>query len=406
MLCDMKMLDNVRNNIAQRLLTTKSIEETTQVSSRIFVGDGGSYSYTIPESDVGKNSVVIAAIRWITDSVKSVPIRLITPDGEYIDDHPILDVLADPGGGWTFTQFLSSNIGALIVYGQSYLIPDGVQAIQFIDPSRVNVQTKPRVVYRINDDNDRQLTLSPEDVVHLRYRRKADGILGEGPLRGEVLSEIALDLEAQNFSLTLLRNHGSGMILMPASESDESPTIDEADTIRKSLNRQRTGFARGLVTVLERFYEIFESQGIGNKIDLRELRFVPEERICSAIGVPPALLNIGTGAQQTRVGATMASLEKETYINTVIPLMDTIVEQLNVSWLPLFIESGAKLVADFSDIPILQVAQEEGYKAKSDRLISLVTSGIYTVDEAREELGKDPLPEQPIVESDESSVEE
>ena len=62
-----------------------------------------------------------------------------------------------------------------------------------------------------------------------------------------------------------------------------------------------------------------------------------EARICGALGVHPVVLGLGAGSAQSRVGAATTELERAAWNNSIIPLQDTISQQITRQLIPEFV---------------------------------------------------------------------
>ena len=84
-----------------------------------------------------------------------------------------------------------------------------------------------------------------------------------------------------------------------------------------------------------REWEIHEPEWISNRgIDLTGVRNIVEALLLASIGVPPALVSILVGAQQTRVGRTFEHMQVAFATDTIQPLAEHIAGQLTKELLP------------------------------------------------------------------------
>ena len=84
------------------------------------------------------------------------------------------------------------------------------------------------------------------------------------------------------------------------------------------------------------------------------LRQVPEQRVAAVLGIPAAVLGFGSGLDATKVGATMAQMERQAIRNGVLPdaeeIAETLTMQLNIA--------GVRIGLDTSAVLALQPDQE------------------------------------------------
>ena len=64
------------------------------------------------------------------------------------------------------------------------------------------------------------------------------------------------------------------------------------------------------------------------------------ELICAVFGVHPVILGLRPGSAQSRVGAATKELERAAWTNRVIPMQDTISEQIGRQLLPEFVDEA------------------------------------------------------------------
>jgi hypothetical protein len=129
------------------------------------------------------------------------------------------------------------------------------------------------------------------------------------------------------------------------------------------------------------------------QLTLRALRGVPEERIAANLGVSAAVVGLGTGLAQTKVGVTLREYREHDVETTIVPLWRDIASELTYQLLPEFLDPKRwRLVFDVSKVRVLQ----EDELKRSERVGRLVTDGIIRVSEARRVLGFPVLPEHEI----------
>ena len=246
------------------------------------------------------------------------------------EDYPIINLLEHPGHGWTGGELKRAIVEGLIAVGNAYMLYESRESMKVLDWRLTRPPTYQTPWYEWTDPWTGMVSkYDPGDIIHLRWRRGPDGITGIGPLMGTAGGEMYSDYTAQSYTTALLSNMGvPGLMLSPLFESsDISP--DEANAISMAINHGTGQGGQGNAVVLSKPFRIDEMSGVSGIADTRRLRWVSEERICAACKMPAALLNIGTGSEQTRVGATMESLVRLFWAANVIPFMQNLAEQLS-----------------------------------------------------------------------------
>ena len=373
------------------------------------IGSLGNYN-----RDPAQHSVVSAIIRLLGDAVGGTGFQLRerVKDGkdQEVTEHQLLSALRSPNPSlcMTWRELATRMVDGLICNGNAYIAPVSVTELRYLDWRNVIPPTFAQQYYQYRDPwTSRMVNYGLDEMIHLRFQRSPDGINGIGPLRNSVMMEIRTDATAQHYTDTLLRRMGvPGVIGMPIGNN--VITQDDADTAMESLDTSYSGGNRGRTAVFTREMKFQELAGAMNRADLRTLRWVPEERICTACGVPPAVLNIGTGSEQSRVGATLRYLLQQYWVGTVQPMMHLLAEQLTQQLLPLYIRDVNRffLEPNFEQSTVLSELYAEMRRAQMEAAVYGYKNGMLGFVEARElaglpaEMPKDLLTAAPPPEAD------
>ncbi len=120
-------------------------------------------------------------------------------------------------------------------------------------------------------------------------------------------------------------------------------------------------------------------------MNTRGLRQIPEERVTAVLGLPAAVVGLGTGLEQTKVGATMRELRELAYENNIGPTQRLFAEEITTQLLPDFVSNVQRwqFGVDLTDVRVLQDDENE----RAERWVKLVQGGIATRAEGREAEG-------------------
>ena len=345
--------------------------------------------------DPAQHSVVSAIIRLLGDAVGGTGFQLRERVSEgkdqVVTNHPMMRALRSPNPEvcMTWRELATCMVDGLICNGNAYIAPVSPSELRYLDWRNIIQPTYSQMYYQYRDPwTNGVIKYGMDELIHLRFQRGPDGINGIGPLRSSVLREISTDITAQQYTDTLLRRMGvPGVIGMP--EGDDIITQDNANAIMKSLDSSYTGGNRGRAAVFTHKLKFVELGGAMQRADLRTLRWVPEERICSACGVPPAVLNIGTGSEQSRVGATLRYLLQQYWVGTVQPMMHLLAEQLSQQLMPLYIRDVDRffLEPNFEQSTVLSELYAEMRRAQMEAAVYGYKNGMIGFVEAREMAG-------------------
>lgn len=233
--------------------------------------------------------------------------------------------------------------------------------------------------------------LRVEDVVHFRTGMDpANPRKGIGKMKS-LLREIFTDDEAANMTASLLRNMGVPGVIISPKQGKLGPGV--AEQIKETYKQKFSGDLKGEPLVMEGDTSITQFGFSPEQMQLRALRGIPEERIASTLGVPAAVVGLGSGLAQTKVGATLQQYREEGFESTIIPMYRSMAAELTHA-----------LVKDFKpiqtwraawDLSKVRVLQDDENK-RAERLGKELDAGGITVAEYRRGLGLIVKPEHEI----------
>ena len=394
---DAEMKQFLSMGLGSSLLFGRSLPESLWGSVTPEIGRVGSYA-----TDPSQHTVVMGIVRLLGNAMSGTEFELRKRDGDggdeaVGDDHPLMELLhyPNPTMAMTWRELAISIMEGLICVGSAYLLPKSMRELEYLDWRYVIPPNRAQMYYQYrNPWTDNIAKFGLRDIIHLRWQRGPDGINGIGPLRASALKEITTDATAQEYTDTILRRLGvPGVIVTPADEGEQFGQ-QAADQMMRAIDSSYVGGNRGRSAVMNRRLKFTELAGALQKADLRALRWVPEERICTSCGVPPALLNIGTGSEQSRVGATVEQLLRQYWTGTVQPTMYLIAEQLTTQLMPRYVGGRAVreyfLKPDFSQSTVLSDLRAEMRKRQLEAAVYGYKNGLMGFEEAREEAGLPP----------------
>ena len=236
---------------------------------------------------------------------------------------------------------------------------------------------------KVCDKCNQLIDQATEDVVHFRHGIDPKNIrLGLSPLSA-VVREIFVDLEASNFSATVLKNMGiPGLVIAPKNDTQMSD--EEAKATKQWIKEQFTGDRRGEPLVMGMPTTVSEFGYSPDKMALSSVRNVAEERVCAALGIPAAIVGFGSGMEQTKVGATMTELRKLAWINGVMPMLNVFAGEIGrIGLTDQELAKGMRCDFDTGDV----VALQDDEKMLADRWNVMVKGAWATRGEARRAVG-------------------
>lgn len=352
------------------------------------------------------NSAVYACLALVCTAFQEAPLQVYRAarDGSPtpLPAHPFQKLLDDPHPSLSQPEVNFWVQYAKLVHGNAYLrkIRSGAATVVElwpISPTRMwPVTTKEDAragvfvsFYRLDLGEGKTEDVPVEDVVHFRMGvDDRDHRLGLSPLR-HLTREVSSDEEATKFADALLKNFavpGLAVTIPPG------PTITEeqARTIRTRLREEYNGEGRGQIAVVANGATL---QPIGfspQQLDLKAAHEFPESRIAAVFGVPAMVVGLGVGLQRSTF-SNYKEAREALFEQTVVPLWraDAATYQKQLLRPDFGADASVRLRYDTNDVRALQ----EDMNAIYERLSVAVEKGWITKDEARGEVGFDPLPD-------------
>ncbi len=356
-------------------------------------------------------SVVTAPVQWVQRAFLEAPLRVVVEregEREEIDAHPLTQLIAAPNPFYSDDHLWAATLFSYLTAGNAYwlvvrntvnkpvelwyaphwlIVPrwpqDGSVFISHYEyhPGGQSLQTGLQHGGLLGVTR-----LEVEDVVHFRHGIDPRNLrLGLSPLHGAI-REIFMDLESSNFQASMLRNMGvPGVVISP--DGDQVAGQQDAEAVKKWFQEAFGGDRRGTPLVMASKTKVSQYGFNPKEMDLSVTRNVAEERVCASLGIPAAVVGLGVGLQQTKVGATMNELRRLAWINGVIPLHRAFADEVRRSLLPAFERQPERHDVEFDSFNV--AALQEDLDARAKRLDTGVRGGWLQVAEAREAMGFD-----------------
>ncbi len=350
-------------------------------------------------------NVVMAPVFWIMRTFTEAELvvqKRVGDDGlwERIQDHPIETLIANPNDTYEGDPLWKATALSYVMDGNAYWwkirnIFGEVIQLWYIPHWMIRPISGPdgmgtgssRVVtsYGVSMGIHGPVYLDPRDVVHFRFGLDPeDTRLGISPLKS-VMREIAADMQAAEFSDTVLENMGVPGLIISPKDSSVVITPEQVAELRNYLKSAASGPNAGSNLVFGKATDIVQLGSDPNKVNLSATRDISEERVCAILGIPAAVVGFGSGLQSTKVGATMRELVKMAWVSCLIPMQHTMARQVTSQLMPDFIAQTRRFRARF-DMSEASSFQEE-YNLRVDSATKLVEAGLLRVDRAQHMLG-------------------
>lgn len=301
-------------------------------------------------------------------------------------EHPIVEFLNSPAPQMSWSDWISLCASYLTITGNFLceIITDGekVLGLQPLQWEHIEVvidrQTGKISQYKYTPHDQVPVTYDPEAVIHIVKRYPGNITTGKGAMEACIGSSTLFEY-FDNFQIALSNNYGRPSFHINAKVSQNNK--EQATELAKEWQRKYTLDNVGTPVIT-----------FGDDVQITELSMNPKDMeysagresckktISAVLGVPIDLLDSSNSNRATSVVALNSF-----YNVTIFPLLSSILEAINTEFIEKYYDQDAYVYYDPNESlkqdPVQQASVLNGY----------VSSGIMTVNEAREVLGMEPL---------------
>jgi len=354
--------------------------------------------------DLGLNGVVASAIDWYVRNYPQATPRYYRPvdsqQAEPVEDHPVIQLMAQPDPMIMGSLFWGWVIQDYKLFGNTYLrkirssTRGTVTALQFLPQDMVRPVgngVNPLTHYVYTTDG-RSFDIPVSDIIHIRYGRDPSDIrIGRAPLTA-VLREIATDNTASTTAYGLLANGAMPSLIVgpDAKETTVDMSMDDARQVKRQLHEDLTGDGSGGIVVMTGAYKMDRVSLTPSELALDSVRRVPEERICSALGINPMVLGLGSGLERSTY-SNYERAQQAAWEDGMVPLLRTLADAITADLLPEYPETqqGDYVMYDLETVRALA----DDLQAEALRAEKLYKAGIIDRAEAKRIAGLEAVPE-------------
>ena len=335
-------------------------------------------------------SAVLACVRVLSEACAQLPFHLMRrrPGGgkEIADDHPLNEVLSYQPNGWmTSFEFRELMQSWMLLWGNAYaLIKSGrrgaVTELIPLHPSRVRVEYlengRLRYLYQ-EPDKAVPVTYTQDQIFHLRWLSQ-DGITGYVPT---TLSRDAIAL-ARATELHAGAYFGNGARPGTVIETDQPMKPETLQRLRESFSEIHAGAHNYAKTAVMPFgTHLKEYGGINNETaQLLATRRFQLEEVARVYRVPSSLLNNLENVRFSTV--EQSAIDFVTF--SLVPHL----RRWEMACRRDLVTDDKNYFVEF-DVNALMVGDHE---ARSQFLREMFQMGAVSIDEIRQSIGYNPLP--------------
>ena len=348
-----------------------------------------------------KNAIVYRCVNEISKGMSAIPFRILNQNGDIVEQHPVIELLRKPNPLQSYSEFLNSLVGYLLLSGNSYVQKVGPERrppreLYLLRPDRIEIKGSGKSVpdkycYKVNGKIVAEYDVDPEtgisDLKHVKLWHPLDDYYGCSPLRAAAVEIDQHNLAAKH-NINLLDNGArpsGAVVFKPKDDTGMQVNLTESQRqqLLTDINNRFTGASNaGRPLLLEGDFD-WKEMGLSPKdMDFGSLKHMSATDIALCFGVPSQLV----GVPDAQTYANVAEARLALYEETIIPLAKKIESDLNEWLIPLYNDS-LHMEFDYEDIPALSERRRRIY----ENVNSAVLNGIMTRNEARERLGLTPL---------------
>jgi HK97 family phage portal protein len=354
--------------------------------------------------DLGLNGIVASAIDWYIRNFPQATPKYYRPvdsqQAEPVEDHPVIALMAQPDPMVMGSLFWSWVIQDYKLFGNTYLrkirstTRGVVTALQFLPQDMVRPVgngINPLTHYVYTTDG-RSFDIPVSDIIHIRYGREPSDIrLGRSPVTA-VLREIATDNTASTTAWGLLANGAMPSLIVGPDAKDQTVDIsmDDARQVKRQLHEDLSGDGSGGIVVMTGAYKMDRVSLTPSELALDSVRRVPEERICSALGLNPMVLGLGAGLERSTY-SNYERAQQAAWEDGMVPLLRVLADAITADLLPEYPETqqGDYIQYDLEGVRALA----DDLSAEADRAEKLYKAGIIDRAEAKRIAGLEAVPQ-------------
>lgn len=299
-----------------------------------------------------KISSVSTSIDMISNTIKQIKPILRDPDKNLIYNHEIIDLLLQPNGFDTYSEFISSLSRYYLLSGNGYLVTTGNINFKPVELSVINptyISTIPnedqrpdnyiisqsayKGKYNRNTDNiklTRFIDGSFKELYHImNFSSGSDNIIGDSPLNS-ILLELKQQLAGKNHNIKLLENGGRlSLVVIFRDETEPPPNV--VQNRKKVIEENLTGTDNSgkVATFSSKDMDIQEMGKSNTDMDYLNLEQNSSKSIYLRYGIPLAMISTEASTYNNMENAILYFYE-----NTAIPHLEELFEGLTKFLMP------------------------------------------------------------------------
>jgi len=350
----------------------------------------------------GANQWVFAAVNQISRTVASLPLKIyrekISADGqterEEALDHPLTQLLWNPGPRLSRYELIQSWAANLTLYGESWTFVENgstgtslvgaPKQLQIIPPDAVSLKLDPlRGISKVRVmANGREIDLDPEFVVCAKTWNPADPFHGTPPTKAAMQS-ILIQFYLQRHNAKVFANSARPDVVLSTDRSLQDENRKAAiEAWKMAFGGEK---AQG-VAFMDNGLKAAPFAVTAKDGEFLGLDKMSREQILAVFGVPPVLVGVFEYANYAN-----AKQQLQLFIrHTIAPICSLLQDSINTQLIPIWYRPDADtLYAEFDLQGQATIPEDEKIEAETAAI--WVRSGIKTINDVRLDMNLPPL---------------
>lgn len=321
-----------------------------------------------------KNVVAYKCISMLAKNASSIPFLLYDrKTNKEIKKHPLLELLNNPNPTQNRFNFFEAIYSYKLISGNSFIKATFLKNENFKNPKELFVLRPDRIniiagenglpmayEYKVNSLKTRfyvDKITGQSEILHLKNFNPINDWYGLSPIESASYS-IDQHNEASKWNQSMLQNGAkpSGALMVKSTDDTSNFLTDEQfNRLKQQLNEEFSGSENaGKPLLLEGGLEWKEMSLSPSDMDFLNTKHSCARDIAMAFGVPSQLLGIPGDNTYNNLAEARLSMWEE----TILPMVDNMVEALN-NWLVPMFDGNIALYYDKNNISALSSKQEQ-----------------------------------------------
>lgn len=349
-----------------------------------FFGSYTASTKAVSNEQAMRLNTVYSCVKVLSDTMATLPCHLYreTPAGnEKHTAAPLHNLLLNsPNEYQTGAEFFSHVMVNLCLNGNFYGYVNRTSSGKVVEilplkTENVAVQqdSQYNVVYVVTFDNGTQDVLNPDQILHIRGM-SMDGVTGVSPIQYNART-LGAGIDARDYAANVFENDATPRGIL---HTDGILDDDSFENIKASWNAGHGGVANShKVAILEQGLKFSPISLSPQDVQLLELRKYTRSEICAMFRVPPHMIG-------DLDRATFSNIEHQDlafYKATMLPYIMMIEARLNKALLNV---NTQHFKFDVSNL------LRTDMRTRVETYNTLITTGVMSPNEARQELGYNP----------------